>query len=59
MSKKDITKNFFEAPSEIKAMIVSGHFGYLSWSRYSNIVLKYPNWFDEDEVKRIQKLKTK
>jgi hypothetical protein len=55
--KKNLNKSFFEAPWEVQSMIISSNLGALGWDRYCKVVLKYPEWFDEDDVKHIQKLK--
>lgn len=56
--KKNLDKSFFEAPSEIQSAAIRSTYGVgISFTEYKQLVLKYPEWFDEDEVKHIQKLK--
>jgi hypothetical protein len=56
--KKSLDKNFFEAPSEIQSAAIRSTYGTgISFTEYKRLVLTYPEWFDEDEVKHIQKLK--
>ncbi len=44
-------KSLFDAPLEIQSMYISGCFGNLGWDRYASIVVKYPDWFNEEDVK--------
>jgi hypothetical protein len=56
--KKSLDKNFFEAPSEIQSAAIRSTYGTgISFTEYKRLVLTYPEWFDKDEVKHIQKLK--
>ena len=56
--KKNLDKSFFEAPSEIQSAAIRSTYGVgISFTEYKELVLKYPDWFDKDEVKHIQKLK--
>ena len=58
MATKSISKNFFNAPVEIQSALIRSTFGVgISFTEYKRLVLKYPEWFDEDEVKHMQKLK--
>ena len=56
--KKNLDKSFFEAPFEVKSAAIRSTYGVgISFTEYKRLVLAYPEWFDEDEVKHIQKLK--
>jgi hypothetical protein len=58
MSKQNLDKSFFDAPFEVKSAAIRSTYGVgVSFTEYKRLVLTYPEWFDEDEVKHIQKLK--
>ena len=58
MATKSISKNFFSAPSEIQSALIRSTFGVgISFTEYKQLVLKYPEYFHEDEATHIQKLK--
>ena len=56
--KKNLYKSFSEAPSEIQVAAIRSRFGVgISFTEYQELVLKYPEYFNKDEVEHIQKLK--
>jgi hypothetical protein len=48
-------KNYNLAPLEVKQLLISSYASGVSYERYCRVVVKYPEWFTEEELKQAKK----